>query len=167
MRAWFALAVGLAVFGQISVGCSSSSSNSGSEAQGPQLQGAYRGSGGDIQEINFYDANHYFLWRSPCAPGQEPVPESTECREDGTYTLNNDRTQLTLTNAATGQSVTMPFHVVDMNNSSSTQSHVADVHSLDLVGGDGGLGNTGDGGLVSGDGGLLTDAGCDGGLVNF
>ena len=43
--------------------------------------------------------------------------------------MNDDRSQLTLTNAATGQSVTLPFHVLNTNNTSST---------LGLVGGDAG-----------------------------
>jgi len=160
MRARYAWVVGIAVLTQFPLGCSSSSSPSATDqAAQPQVRGAYRASGdGSIQEINFYDATHYFLWRSPCADGQQPVPESTECREDGTYALNGDRTQLSLTNAATGQTTTLPFHAVTVDPSSTGESLAPHaLHTQALA--------AGDGGLTNGDGGLTNDSG-DGGLTH-
>ncbi len=153
--------VGIAVLSQCPLGCSSSSS-SGSSGP-PQVRGDYRPtSDGDIKDINFYDATHYFLYRT-CADGQQPPENRDGCIESGTYALNDARTELSLTNVETGQTTVLPFQSLSVDNSLTgdsfeapavrTESGIVNQDAGGIVQGDGGLGS-GDGGIVQGDGGL-------------
>jgi hypothetical protein len=68
-----------------------------------ELNGAYEASGGDISEITFTDASHYFLWSSPCSGSPHT------CLHTGSYALNAASSELALTDAATGTTTTIPF----------------------------------------------------------
>jgi len=148
MRGWFAGAVGVVALLQCPLGCSSSSSPSSSDtpvAQN-QVRGAYRATNdGGVREINFYDSTHYSLWRSPCAEGQQPAAGSNRCLETGSYVLDDARTELSLTDAATGQKTSMPFRALRVDTSLTGASMKTPTLALEALTGDG-LGG-GDGGV--------------------
>jgi len=164
MKTWFAWVGAMAVLGQSALGCSSSPSSS-DDVEQPQVRGAYRATNeGQIRTINFYDANRYVSWRA-CASGEQPAAGSTDCKDSGAYALNAARTELSLTNDATGKTTAMPFKVLAMDAASNggTLTPKA-LHTQDLGGAGGGL-VQGDGALVQSQGPLISSF--NAGLVNF
>ncbi len=108
----------------LSLGCSSASGGSGDPVP---VHGSYVGDDkGPVQELNFVDDSHYVLWRSPCADGEKPAPGANRCRETGSFELNDARTELTLTDADTGRSTTMPFRGIATQGSLTKPSTSAD-----------------------------------------
>jgi hypothetical protein len=142
----------------LGVACSSSTGAPIVTPDKPALSGQYTASGaGSITEVSFYDSS-YSLWRSPCADGS-----GATCLEEGTFTVNDDLSVLTLTNGATGQSSTLPMQVLqaasvrDLVPESVTFDDPSDDGLAPAAGGGGSL--VGDGGaLVNGDGGPLLAA---------
>ncbi len=140
MKTSVAWVAGAALLAQCPLGCSSSSSSAREPAPPSQVRGIYgTTSEGAIRQIQFYDATHYSLWRSPCAEGERPAPEADGCREEGSYALNADRSELSLTNASTGRTTAMPFHALALDASAAGQSAAGEVQLESLVGGDGNL----------------------------
>ncbi|WP_394821247.1 SGNH/GDSL hydrolase family protein [Pendulispora albinea] len=122
MRLRCAGSMGVLVLSQCFLACSSSSSDT--PGTPIELRGDYGSSGGGpIREINFVDDTHYLLWRSPCAEGEQPEPGSDRCRESGAYALNEARTELSLTNAETGETKKMPFRSLGAKTSMVDGSH--------------------------------------------
>jgi hypothetical protein len=129
----------LAAVAALGQGCSSSGSDAVSSLSGVYVANA--GTEGAYQELGFYDASHYFLWKANC------TGDGDDCLQSGTYTLEEGT--LALTDAVSGERTSLPFSVVQSESSASSQE-------LRLLGG----GSVGAGGLTS-DGGvaLTSDAG--------
>ncbi|WP_394827845.1 hypothetical protein [Pendulispora albinea] len=137
MAFWRTCFAGIAAFGSVGIGCSSSSPE-GAVPENPKFQGVYEAAGpGAIRTLAF-DEGRYFLWRSPC--GAEEI-----CREQGSYKLDDALTTLTLTRATTGAVTSLPFHVSDRANRIAPQS----LDPSQLVGGDGESLTRGSGPLIA------------------
>ena len=99
-------------------GCGSQDSQS--HAPRIELSGLYQAQGaGPISAIAFLDDAQYVLVDSPCTGA------TADCTHEGTYALNSQNDQLSLTDAATGKVTTMPFQVAEAAGLSTALSTLA------------------------------------------
>ena len=118
----------LAMLGVGGAACGSSSGPA-TAPSAVELRGQYLATqGGPFTDISFLDATRYTLTPTGCT---EP-----SCAVSGTYALDAGGDTLSLTNGATGQTVTLPFQAIsnDSTEAAQTENSIRTLSDPPIVG---------------------------------